>query len=167
LRRDGGAGLRCVVLFALLATAASGYANAGHADPSPTRAGPQQPQRRTLQGRVFRFQDVPSRVACLRMLPRLRGICERPFNAGSHMEVVIGDLDRDGRQDVVARYQSLFECGSHGCATEAYRGLRDGRFLKLSLNLASIGDVMRCRREASPGIYFTASRNQYCFPIYR
>jgi hypothetical protein len=159
--------MRCVVLFALLATAASDCANAGHGDAAPARDGSRQLERRTPESRVFRFRDVPSRAACLRMLPRLRRVCERPFNAGSHMEVVIGDLDRDGRQDVVVRHQSLFECGSHGCGTEAYRGLRNGRFLKLSLYIVSIGDVVLCRREQSPGIYFTWSSNRYCFPIDR
>lgn len=118
---------------------------------------------RTAETHLLEFRDVRSRAACRRILPRLRQVCERPFNAGSGIQILISDLDRDGRQDVAVRYQSLFECGSHGCATEAYRQLPNRGFVKTDLNAVTTGGILLCRRDGTPGISFSGSTNHHCF----
>jgi hypothetical protein len=116
---------------------------------------------------ILKFQDVRSRPVCLRIIPRLRNICQRwPFDERHHMQLLVADFDRDGRTDVMVRYQSLVSCGTHGCTIELYRGMRNGRFVDARLNVVSHGDVKRCRASGKPGVSFTTRGElRHCFAI--
>lgn len=90
----------------------------------------------------------------------------RPFTHGHAMEVLVADLNRDGKADAVIRYLSLFDCGSHGCATDIYRGIGSGAFVKTNLNLVTMGPSVRCRLGRAIGVGFPSSgRNFACFSL--
>ena len=132
--------------------------------PTPLALAAQPENLRGRHAEMLPFRSLPDRAACLRHLPQLQHVCTpdrlgRPY----HMEVVIADLDRDRRRDVVIRYLSLLDCGSHGCATELYRGVAGRRLVKSQLNVVSTGAVLRCRRGSYLGIAFSGSRNRHCF----
>jgi hypothetical protein len=83
------------------------------------------------------------------------------------VQIVVADLDRDGRSDVAIRYLVSGRCsgGPHGCQTEVYRGSRRG-FLNVRLYVVTVGHIVRCRSGASPGIRFNAgSQIGHCFAI--
>ena len=117
-----------------------------------------QPQPGASHGPDLRFGDVHSRSACLAMLPRLRRLCTPgSFSGENYVQILIGDFDSDGGDDVAIRYLERHRCsgGSHGCQTEVYLITRRG-FVNVLRNVVTVGHVQRCRRSARPGIRFGA-----------
>lgn len=121
----------------------------------------------TMQGRPidFTYMSVPG--GCRKGLPRLKRACaltrDRPKYS---LEVAFGDLNLDGLEDVVVRYMSSPDCGSHGCSTEVYFAGNDGIFRLVLKDLISYGRVVRCRTGGRSGVAFPDGRPGYvCFGL--
>jgi hypothetical protein len=147
---------RVVALLAVLGAASgTGGAAVGRAGHAGSASSPRQ---------MLAFMTTLSPAACRRMIPRLKRLCPpRPISHGSYdTEILVADVDRDGKADVLIRYRSLFDCGTQGCTTELYRSVR-GRYVPVFLNLVSDGGVSLCRAGERPGLIFGDAH--HCFPI--
>ena len=129
-----------------------------------------QPQPGASRGPVLRFRDVHRRAECLARLPRLRRLCTpESFSGHNYVQILIADLDEDGRADVAIRYLVSGRCSGsfHGCQTEVYRNTRRG-FVDARLFVVTVGHVQRCRRNGAPGVRFGAPIEPgHCFAINR
>jgi hypothetical protein len=121
-------------------------------------------EKRRAAAARYKFQSVDSRAVCRALIPRLKLLCvDRLSGRGKfRMRILVADLDKDGRDDVIVRYATLFDCGSHGCATELYQQDQHGQFIKIQ-DVVSAGDVVNCYVNGKIGISYGDS--SHCFLI--
>lgn len=116
---------------------------------------------------VVHFQRIRNRALCLRLLPRLRNVCDNRNFTEADVLVAIFDFNRDRMPDVLVRYRSIIACGTRGCQTELYLGTRRDAFVNVGLDVVSHGSVSPCNLRTKPGIRFSTSESRHCFPIAR